>query len=346
MSGLKVLQIGAGSMGKRRMRDLSARGGIDLGLWDPRDDRRQEAAARFRPSVFASLADAVAWTPQAAVISAPPDQHAEYVELALERGWHHFSEANVWTHDHARVEQCSAARQLVSAVSNSLRFLPVVKELRRIVREELGTLHAYQAGLSTWMPGWHSSEGAEFYARNRATSAGREMVPFELLWLNEVFGSPVEVCGTVSQRGILGAASEDTWSLALRLQSRAHAQLTVLMACPAHYRRGQAWGDAGQVLFDLPSGIIERSLPGVGVADARGFGSMAEALEPAYREEIDAFIDAVEGRAAWPHSYADSSTATATLAAAERSAVSGCWEPVDRARQPDRLPCGSSTVRR
>jgi predicted dehydrogenase len=345
MPSLKVLQIGAGSMGKRRLRDLTGRAGVELGLWDPREDRRQTAAARFCPTLFASLEAAIAWAPHAAIISTPPDRHQAYIELALEHGWHHFSEANVWTHDHVRVEQLSAARGLVSAVSNSLWFLPVVKELRRIVAEEVGTLHAYQAALSTWMPGWHPEEGPEFYARNRATSAGREMVPFELLWLNEVFGTPAEACGTVSQRGTLAAASEDTWSLSMRLQSGAHAQLTVLMACPTPYRRGQAWGEAGQVLFDVPAGRLERNLPDRGLVDTREFGSFAEVLETAYREEIHTFLDAVEGRTQWPHSYAASSTATATLAAAERSAASGRWEPVDRARQPEPLPCGCAEVR-
>jgi predicted dehydrogenase len=172
------------------------------------------------------------------------------------------------------------------------------------------------------------------------------MVPFELLWLNEVFGPPVEACGAVSERGELGAASEDTWSLVMRLQSGAHAELLVLMACPTQYRRGQAWGDAGQVAFDLPGGILERNLPGRGLVDRRSFGSFAEVLEPAYRDEIFAFIDAVEGRAAWPHPYPASSVATAALAAAERSALDGRWEPVDMARQPELLPCGRGEVMR
>jgi predicted dehydrogenase len=231
-------------------------------------------------------------------------------------------------------------------VSNSLHFLPVVRELRRVVAEELGALHAYQAALCTWMPGWHPAEGPEFYARQRATSAGREMVPFELLWLNEVFGPAAEVCGTVSQRGQLDAVSEDTWSLSMRLESGAHAQLMVLMACPALCRQGRAWGDAGDVTFDLIAGTLARHLPNCGLVDTRPFGTMAEVLEPAYRDEIFAFVDAVEGRAAWPHSYQDSSRATATLAAAERSAVSGCWETVDTGRQPEPLPAGSLTVLR
>jgi len=343
---LRVLQIGAGSMGKRRLRVLGPRAGVELGLWEPRADRRAEAASRFAATLFASFEAALDWQPQALVISTPPDEHAPYVELAMERGWHHFSEANIWTHDCTRVAQLSQARGLVSAVSNSLHFLPVVRELRCVVGEELGTLHAYQAALCTWMPGWHPTEGAEFYARRRGTSAGREMVPFELLWLNEAFGPAAQVCGTVSQRGQLDATSEDTWSLNMRLESGAHGQLTVLMACPALCRQGRAWGDAGDVVFDLIAGTIERNLPERRLNDKRSFGAMAEVLERAYRDEIFAFIDAVEGRATWPHSYQDSSRATATLAAAERSAVSGRWERVDTARQPEPLPAGSPTVLR
>jgi len=231
-------------------------------------------------------------------------------------------------------------------VSNTLAFAPVVQELKRVVREELGTLHGYQMALSSWMPGWHPDEGPEFYARHRATSAGREMVPFELLWLNEVFGPAAKVCGSVSQRGRLPCASEDTWSLAMELEGGGHGQLLGLMASPAPYRRGRAWGDAGQVDFDLPAGIIERNFPDERINDCRRFGSFRELLEKVYWEEINTFFDAVQGRAEWPYSYRAGSLATATLAAAEQSAAHGRWEPVDTARQPQHLPCGSADVRR
>ena len=38
---VRVLQIGAGSMGMRRLRDFTARGDVELALFDIRQDRRK-----------------------------------------------------------------------------------------------------------------------------------------------------------------------------------------------------------------------------------------------------------------------------------------------------------------
>ena len=335
---LKVLQIGAGSMGTRRLRDLSKRPDVVLALHDTRQDRLARAHERFGVATFPTLERAMAWRPDALVISTPPDQHMPYIELALRQGLHHFCEANLWTHDHRTVESESQAKGLVSAPSASMHFLPVVRELKRVVADELGVLHSYQMALSVWMPGWHADEGAEFYARHRTTAAGREMVPFELLWLNEVFGPPAAVCGSVTRRGQLACDSEDTWCLQMDLAAGGHGQLAVWMASPRLCRAGRAAGSNGMLDFDLATGEIRRQLDALGIDDTLRLGAMADVLEAAYLAEIHTFIDAVHGRTTWPHAYAASSLATATLAAAERSAQTGRWEDVDTLRQPDHLP--------
>lgn len=339
---IRILQLGGGSMGTRRMRDLTARKDVVVALHDARQDRRARAKNRFGIETFDSLDAALAWNPDALSISTPPDTHAAYVDLAMERGLHHFCEANIWTPDCRRVERVSSEKKLVCAPSNSLCFLPIVPELKRIVREELGALHLYQMTLSTYMPGWHPDEGNEFYARHRSTAAAREMVPFDLLALNEIFGPAQRVAGAVSRRGELSNKSEDTWSLQMQLTSGAHAQFTVLMACPTTWRAGWCLGNNGLVEFDLATGRIARHLPAKGIEDDRrdcgGTMSPGGVLEAAYRREIDTFVDAIQGKCDWPYPYRTTTVATATLAAAERSAVTGQWRSVDPEQQPARLP--------
>jgi len=331
---LRLLQIGAGSMGSRRLRDLSTRRDVMLALFDERQDRRAEAAAKTpNLTVFQDLGSALHWKPDALSISTPPQHHDEYVRLALDRGLHHFCEANIWTVDAVEVEEISQKKRLISAPSCSVHFLPIVQELSRIVREELGKVYAYQFTLNTYMPDWHPSEGLEYYARNRNTSAGREMVPFELLWLNEVFGVASQVSGMVIQRGALPGISEDTWALQMGLASGACGHLLVMMACPSVLRQGWCFGERGQVFFDLLSGEIRRDYR-QGLADTRALGAMKDVLESAYRLEIFAFIDAILGEGEWPQSYRSTAVATATLAAAEASAVSNQRGAVAAHAQP------------
>jgi len=331
---LRVLQIGAGSMGTRRLRDLSDCAPVKLALYDSRADRRERAlAAHPHLATFADLDEALAWQPAVLSISTPPDQHDKYIDLALERGLHHFCEANIWTMSPKLVEEASARPGLVSAPSCSLYFLPAVQELLRIVRDELGGLHGYQMALNTYMPDWHPGEGAEYYARRRNTAAGREMVPFELLWLNQVFGTARQVQGIVTRVGTLPGVVEDMWTLQMELAGGGTGQIMVLMASPGALRQGWCFGERGQVFFDLFAGVIHRDYRN-GVHDRREFGQIKDVLEETYRRETTTFIDVIRGNANWPQSYRATALATATLAAAETSAASGQRCPVNVDVQP------------
>lgn len=335
---MRVLVIGGGSMGRRRMRDLSARGDVCVGLLDFRPDRREQVAGRFGVQTFDTLESALNWKPAALVISTPPDKHADYVDLALQRGLHHFSEANIWTVDPVRVESVSKEKQLISAASCSMHYLPVVKELKRLVQQDLGRLHGYQMLLSTYQPNWHPGEGTEYYARHRATAAAREMVPFELLYLNDIFGFPGSIAGTVIQRGTLGEQMKDLWSLQMITGDGASAQLTVLMGCPVECRRGICFGQRGMLRFDIMTGIIERDLINPVVQDTLRLGAIGEVLEEAYRQEICNFVDAINRSATWPMPYSQSALSTAALAAAEQSARTGQWQKVAASVQPEPVP--------
>lgn len=335
---MKVLQVGAGSMGTRRLRDLHGRPGLSITVLDQRPDRRDAAARRFGVDTVATLDEALATRPEVLIISTPPDAHADYVRLALDLDLHFFCEADIWAFDHHLVEAATARSGRVAAPSATLYFHPFVRELRRVVAEELGTLHAYGYLLSVDAPSWHPQEGVEYYARHRSTAPAREMVPFELIALEHVFGAPTAAAGRVVRRGGLDLDSEDTWSLQLQLAGGGTGQLTVVMACPAPVRQGWAVGDRGFIRFDLLAGTLERTLPHLGDSYSRVICDWAAVYETMYDDEMSAFLAAVRGEAGWPYSYRTSATVCATLAAAELSMLTHQVQPVDPARQPAAVP--------
>lgn len=335
-STLRILQIGAGSMGTRRLRDLSRRQDVALAVFDVRTDRRNDAGAMFRIPAFGTLEEALAWEPQALSISTPPDAHASYVRLALDRQLHHFCEANIWT---PRLWLLPEIGEVISAPSCTFYFHPLVTTLKQLVRESLGKLHTWQFCLSTYMPNWHPEEGDEFYARRRSTAAAREMVPFELLWLNEVFGDATKLSGMVRQLATLGEELEDTWCLQIELSNGAIGQLSVLMGCPTSCRRGWCLGENGIFDFDLWHGVLNCHLNGA-EDFSRRFGPQNELIEHMYEREINTFVDSIRGKERWPLSYYDASLATSMLAATELSSLLTTQVKVDVDRQPAALPNG------
>lgn len=333
---MKILQIGAGSMGTRRLRDLSPRRDVTLALYDDRADRREAAAKKFGVPTFASFAAGLAWKPDALIISTPPGTKADYIATAFERGLHHFSEADIWTYGAA----ARAARRpdLVGVPSESMAFLPLIRGVGELVRANLGSLLSYQFFMSTYMPSWHPAEGLEYYARHRNAAPAREMIPFELAYLNAFFSPAVEVAGKYEKFGELPGAIEDTWSLTMRLRDGGLGQLTITQACPAaDYRRGCAFGTKGSVWWDVFTGEAAVQTAADRTPRIHSFGRIGEVLESAYAAEISAFVDAVRGGKPWDHQYTVAQQSCAALAAAERSSASGRWEKVDPEAEPAQL---------
>jgi predicted dehydrogenase len=339
---MRIVQMGGGSMGSRRMRDLHGRSfrgePIEVKLWDPRPDRRDAALARFGVGSFERLADAMAWEPEAVVVSTPPDQHADLVSMAVRSGVHVFSEADIWPAGADVAEQATAAGVL-AAPSATLLFQPVVREVARIVAAELGAPHSFGYVLSVNEPSWHPGEGREYYARHRPTAPAREMTAFELIALQHVVGHATAVDGIVARRGALDHDGEDTYCLQYRTETGAVGQLVVLMATPQVLRQGWVAGDAGVVRFDLAAGTVRRDFPGM-VSDERVIADWGATLEPTYLDEITTFLDAIDGVAAWPYSLHDSALVCGTLAAAELSSLTGRTQQVRPGLVPAPLPDG------
>ena len=335
---MKILQLGSGSMGTRRMRDLHQRKDLELALYDERADRRTAAHARFSVKLFSTLDDALAWGPQALIVSTPPGTKGGYIKLALERGLHHFIEADIWTYGAAEIERISRRKKLVSAPSASFAFLPLVKALGPLVRDQLGAVLAYQCFMATYMPGWHVGEGKEYYARHRNTAPAREMIPFELNWLNALFGAPMEVAGRFEKYGALPDDTEDTWSLSMRLKTGGVGQFTVTMACPVEFRRGHCSGTGGMLTWDIYSGDLTIQTREDKTPRHENHGAASSVIEASYFDEINTFIDSARGTKTWPHSYTLSQQSTATVAAGEKSFVTGTWVSVEPDAEPEQAP--------
>ena len=81
---MKFLIVGLGSMGKRRVRNLSFLKAGEIVGFDPREDRRQEAAEKYCIRTVGDFGQAMSERPDALIISTPPDLHMPYMQAAAE----------------------------------------------------------------------------------------------------------------------------------------------------------------------------------------------------------------------------------------------------------------------
>src|SRR2546421_9077537 len=88
--GLRFLICGLGSMGKRRVRNLSFLKAGEIMGFDPRQDRREEAETKYGIRTIGEFGAAMSLKPDTPLISTPPHLHMPYMQAAPDVGIHFF----------------------------------------------------------------------------------------------------------------------------------------------------------------------------------------------------------------------------------------------------------------
>jgi len=317
-------------MGKRRLRNLRALGVTDLAGVDPRADRRAEAAAASPLATFATAEDALrAFLPDAVVISTPPDRHMDYAFLAATKRLPCFIEASVVDAERIRElhERTSANGPLV-APSCTMRYFPGPRKVKELVRSgAVGKVLSIVYHTGQYLRDWHPWERIEdFYVSRRATGGCREIVPFELTWLNDIFGQPEPLACLRGRLGDLGVDIDDLYHCWLRYPGPATASLTVeVLSRPAATRELRVLGAEGQIVYSADENCVRvcnlgsREWTRFALERGHAASGYINPEEP-YIAEMRDFLEAARSGspARFPNSLLDDYRVLQTLEALER----------------------------
>ncbi|MBI3936949.1 MAG: hypothetical protein HY323_08225 [Betaproteobacteria bacterium] len=163
---MNALVIGRGSMGRRRIRDLTALG-VEVESWDPIQDHMIPLLAGY----------------DFRVISTPPMTHFKYADTRI---------------------ACFTEADTVFVESGPQRFPSATPlfcaDIVRITASDNPRPIAYALHVGQHIDDWHpGADPATYYAYRDETGPTREMVPFELIWLTRWLGPVVDVCGQRDQ---------------------------------------------------------------------------------------------------------------------------------------------------
>jgi predicted dehydrogenase len=301
---MKFLVIGLGSMGKRRVRNLRALGHQHIAGFDPRDDRRQEAASLYAVTPFASYEAALReFKPDALVISTGPRHHMDYALPAAEQGLHCFIEASVVDAERIlELDRRVRGKPIVMAPSCTLRYYPGPRKVKELIGA--GAIGRplnlnYQTG--QYLPDWHPWEHIrDFYVSDRDTGGAREIVPFELTWLNDIFGHPQPLACAKTKLTDMEADIDDVYHCLLRYPGGMLANLTVeVVSRPKATREMRILGTEGEIVFSGDENAVRT----IRLGDAEwqrfplGVGTIQAGYinpEEPYIAELGDFVKAVE----------------------------------------------------
>lgn len=264
---MRILVIGLGSMGRRRIRNLRELGVTGIVGFDMRADRRAAASADYGIATVDSLDEALlGGAPDAVIVSTSPAGHRACLEWAAAAGAHCFVEASVSSAAEADEITALAARsRKVMVPSCTMSYFQGPTRVKQIVgsgaigRPLLLTHHVGQ-----YLPDWHPwEEIGSFYVSQRDTGGCREIVPFEFTWLNDVFGDPRPLFCRKGVTGVLPVDIDDHYHSVVEYPGGLVAAVTIdVLSRPQATREFRLIGSEGVVSFSGERGVLEVSRAG------------------------------------------------------------------------------------
>ena len=258
---MKFLIAGLGSMGKRRVRNLHALGHRNVVGVDHRRDRCAEALAHFNIPVYLSLEKAlIEHTPDVFIVSTPPQSHMSYASKSVELGCSCFIEASVVDAEGIlELYHTSSERGVIVVPSCTMRYSQGPKMVKEIVLSgEIGRPLNLNYQTGQYLPDWHPWEKIEeFYVSKKETGGCREIVPFELNWINDIFGNPVPLSCVKSKLTELTVDIDDIYHCLLRYPGGMLANLTIeVISRPHATREMRILGSEGELVFSADDNCV------------------------------------------------------------------------------------------
>jgi predicted dehydrogenase len=301
-------------MGKRRIRNLQSLGYNNIYGFDFKKDRCEEALKKYNISILDSLEDEIVESKNIDVfiISVSPEVHHIYLTQAVRLNIPAFVEASVVDYELKDINLKAKNNNLLIAPSCTMMFHPAVKIISEwIANPKFGKITNIIYHSGQYLPDWHTYEKVEdYYVSKKETGGAREIVPFELTWLTQIFGFPNGVFGINKKLISIEGAPEidDTYNILLNYNDFIlNLNVDVVSRCAT--RNFTINSSMSQLKWDWNKNKIEiyDSLTSqwdeisYSVSSAEP-GYNENISEQMYIEEIKCFVNAVKREGIYPNS--------------------------------------------
>ena len=324
-----VLVVGAGSIGERHVRCMLATGRARVSFAEVRADVRGEVALRHPAAgAFDSLEAALEARPTCAVIATPAPLHVPQAIQLAERGVHVLIEKPlaVGLDGVDRLIEIVDAGRVVAAVAYVYRAHPLLAEMRAALRSGgFGRPLELVAVCGQHFPLYRPEYRQTYYTRRESGGGAVQDALTHVINAGEWLVGPIDrVVADIAHCALEGVDVEDTAHVLARHgdilasyslnQHQAPNEVTITVVC-----------ERGAARFEYhASRWRSMTQPGGEWTDHGGAALERDTL---FIRQAEAFLDAVEGKAAPLCSLADGVATLRANIAVLRSAETRGWEP-------------------
>lgn len=203
---MKIVVVGLGSMGKRRIRLISENfPEVEIFGVDTNEKRRSEVTTLFSITCYAELNTAVETEGIGTVfVCTSPLSHEVIIKEAIELNCNVFTEINLLNNYYQEVLREAKQRDVKLYISSTFLKRKEVQYIIDSVKSNKELYYQYHVG--QYLPDWHPWEDyRDFFVSNPLTNGCREIMAIELPWIIKAFGEIISFSvkkGKVSQLDI------------------------------------------------------------------------------------------------------------------------------------------------
>lgn len=225
---MKVLVIGLGSMGQRRIRLLQQYDStLDICGVDITEERRDIAEKLYHIRTLASMEEIKEGEYDCAFISTSPLSHADLIHHCLEKDMHVFTELNLISDKYDENIELAGRRNKVLFISSTFLYREEIQYIGSMVNKAGGPM-VYSYHVGQYLPDWHPWEDyRNYFVGDKRTNGCRELLAIELPWIWHTFGDIKTVHSISGKNTNLMIDYQDHFLINLEHENGSRGNLTV-----------------------------------------------------------------------------------------------------------------------
>lgn len=297
---MKIVVVGLGSMGKRRIRLIKEMyPKFDVLGVDGREDRRTEATEMFSISCYASISE-INTTVDCAFVCTSPLSHSALITDCLEYGWHVFTELNLVSDGYDENIELAKSKNCTLFLSSTFCYREELKYISSKITTDKKWNYIYHIG--QYLPDWHPWENyKDFFIGDKRTNGCREIMAIELPWLMGAFGE-IDATQVISDKMTgLNIGFDDNYMIQISHKNGNKGILVVDVVSPVAVRKLEAYAESEYISWNgTPDSInefhsqtkkLEKVVLNEEAEHKEGYSSFI--IENAYKNEIREFFEVI-----------------------------------------------------
>ena len=295
---MRILIVGWGSMGKRRIRLLSQLIPECKFICVDNDHVRLEQLKKDGYIGFNILSDAISTHPDFAFVCTSPGHHAEIILQLIEHHIPVFTELNLISERYDEIIKESKVNNVKVFMSNTMLYDKQIISIGKELKKRNKLTYIYHVG--QYLPNWHPWESYhDYFVGKKETNGCREILAIQFPWIIKLFGKVKSFSAIKKKNSSLDIDFNDTLIISMEHENGNSGVFVcdVISSNAVNYLEvvGEnlqiRWDGTPETLlsFDNESKKMKVMKSYDSIEHVEGYADII--YEDQYRDEIKAFLD-------------------------------------------------------